>query len=198
MQIIVCPDCGKPFAVSDNPTLRPRRIRCPHEGCGFTDDESSFTITASARQKAVSVGPLFESAVRLAADPRLIGRENIDMIACNSSCAHSIVIGLVNNLLDDTVCLSDPVLKKMRFVRLEREQVSLDVLMKRLDESIRMTHDDKGNDDKSTDRNGPDYRSMYLDLQKAYERLESEKNNMRDRAKALAAENQRFREMLGL
>lgn len=195
MYIIICPNCGKSIAVPDNTLSKPRCIRCPHEECGFIDYETSFDITTE--DNSLSAISLYESASRLASDPRLIVNENIDMIARNSSCSHSTVIWLINSLLDNTTVNHDPLMKKQRFAILERAHVSLDDLMERLNEIVQAKQVKAGNNI-SHDMSGKDYRSMYLDLQKAYERLESEKNNMRDKVKAFASENDRLKEMLGV
>lgn len=194
MQIIVCPNCGKPLLVSDNPSFGQRRIRCPREGCGYTDYESYFSIPGPRR--GISVRPLFEAASKIASDPQLIREENIDMIAKNSSCAHATVVALINKLLDTRVFLSDPAMKRLRFTHFEHTTVSLDDLMHKLEE-ITQTLRPLENES-LPEQKGPDYRSLYLDLQKAYDLLEAEKNTLRDQAKALATENVRFRGMLGL
>lgn len=196
MQIIVCPNCGKPLLVSDNPSFGQRRIKCPREGCGYTDYESYFSIPGPRR--GISVRPLFEAASKIASDPQLIREENIDMIAKNSSCAHATVVALVNSLLDTKVFFSDPAMKRLRFTPFEHTAVSLDDLMHKLEEITRTLRPPETENEILPEQKGPDYRILYLDLQKAFDRLEAEKNTLRDRAKALATENVRFRGMLGL
>ncbi len=196
MQIIVCPNCGKPLLVSDNPSLVHRRIRCPREGCGFTDYESYFSIPDSRR--GISVRPLFEAASRIASNPQLICDESIDLIAKNSSCAHATVVALVNSLLDTRVFLSNPAMKRLRFTPFEHTTVSLDDLMCKLEEITHTLKLPETENELIHEQKGPDYRILYLELQEAFDRLEVEKNTLRDRAKDLATENVRLREMLGL
>lgn len=196
MRIIVCPNCGKPLLVSDNPSFGSRRIRCPREGCGYTDYESAFSDLGS--RQGVSARPLFEAASKIASNPLLIREENVDRIAKNSSCAHSSVVALINSLLDTRVLLPDPAMKRLRFTPFEQGTVNLDVLMHKLEELTRTLQPSETETEILVEQKGPDYRALYLDLRKAFDRLEAEKNNLCDRAKALATENVRFKEMLGL
>lgn len=196
MRIIICPNCGKPLLVSDNPSYGSRKIRCPREGCGYTDYESAFS--APGLQQGISARPLFEAASKIASNPLLIREEDVDRIAKNTSCAHSSVVALINSLLDTRVFLPDSAMRRLRFTPFEQGAVSLDDLMHKLEELQRTLQSPETENEILLEQKGPDYRTLYLDLLKAFDRLEAEKNTLRDRAKALATENVRFKEMLGL